>query len=126
MQKRWSFPFWTFSVNVTKSPVLCELVWICWHLLKKFLLQNFIFSLVTLYILTNLSSDSWHGWSRNKFRTSFVKKVFETSKQLTFPDYIWFFDISCDKKKLLSYVFLTFLSPSITVNIITYLSGGFR
>ena len=46
--KKWSFPLRIFSVNVTKSPFLNP------HLLKKSLMENFVFCAVNLITSTAL------------------------------------------------------------------------
>ena len=43
LYKKWSFPLRISSVNVTKSAISFGFLWIWWHLLKKYLLENFIF-----------------------------------------------------------------------------------
>ena len=61
LHKKWSFPLRIFSVNVTKSAVSCGFC----HILKKFLIQNFICSAVTQRIsriINILISNVWPGF----------------------------------------------------------------
>ena len=54
MHAKWSFPLRISSVNATKTAVSCFQIWS--HLLKKFLMENFIFWVVLLNIFTDRMS----------------------------------------------------------------------
>ena len=62
LQKNWSFPLRIFSVNVTQTVVSCGLG----HLLKKSLIENFIFCVV-IFVNKNFFSRIYRDGIRDIF-----------------------------------------------------------
>ena len=67
-QKLWSFPLSISSVNVTKSSENCKKLWS--HLLRKYLMENFIFCAVN-YFLYGVFDQFWYEFQLKYLRLCF-------------------------------------------------------